>query len=136
MMDLFITNISFSLYKMLIDGLKSCELLLCFYQQFGLLFWWHPFTAEDPLVSKWCHAILSKICSDEEINSGLINIRWAKGEYIFIIGWTAIQRNNCNICNIWAGRYIECDDHAHLVSKAGSVISAKSPSLAFKWSDI
>ncbi len=34
----------------------TCGLLRCFYQQFGLLFWRHPFTAEDPLVSKWCHA--------------------------------------------------------------------------------
>ncbi len=29
---------------------------------------------------------------------------------------------------------IACDSHAHLVSKAGSVIGSKSPSLAFKWS--
>ncbi len=28
----------------------------CFYQLFGLSFWRHPFTAEDPLVSKWCNA--------------------------------------------------------------------------------
>ncbi len=27
-----------------------------------------------------------------------------------------------------AGRYISCDMHAHLVSKAGSLISSKSPS--------
>ncbi len=31
-----------------------------------------------------------------------------------------------------AGRYIACDDHAHLVSKAGSVIGTKSPSPVFK----
>ncbi len=35
-----------------------------------------------------------------------------------------------------AGRYIACDSHAHLVSKAGSLISAKSPSPVFKWSSI
>ncbi len=34
------------------------------------------------------------------------------------------------------GRYIACDMHAHLVSKAGSLISAKSPSPVFKWSGI
>ncbi len=33
----------------------ACGLLWCFYQLFGLSFWWHPFTAEDPLVSKWCN---------------------------------------------------------------------------------
>ncbi len=31
---------------------------------------------------------------------------------------------------------IQCNDHAHLVSKAGSVISSKSPSRAFRWSGI
>ncbi len=31
----------------------TCRLLWCFYQLFGLSFWRHPFTAEDPLVSKW-----------------------------------------------------------------------------------
>ncbi len=30
-----------------------------------------------------------------------------------------------------AGRYISCNIHAHLVSKAGSLISAKSPSPVF-----
>ncbi len=33
-----------------------------------------------------------------------------------------------------AGRYISCDIHTHLVSKAGSLISSKSPSAAFRWS--
>ncbi len=47
----------------------TCGLLWCFYEQFGLLFWRHPFTAEDPLVSKWCNAKFLQICSDEETNS-------------------------------------------------------------------
>ncbi len=46
----------------------TCELLWCFIQLFGLSFWRHPFTAEDPLVSKWCNAKLLQICSDEEID--------------------------------------------------------------------
>ncbi len=33
-----------------------------------------------------------------------------------------------------AARYFACDSHVHLVSKDGSVISAKSPSPVFKWS--
>ncbi len=54
-------------HKMLIDGLVwiTCGLLWCFYQLFGLSFWRHPFTAEDPLVSKWCNATFLQICSDE-----------------------------------------------------------------------
>ncbi len=30
------------------------------------------------------------------------------------------------------GQYISCDMHAHLVSKAGSLITGKSPSPVFK----
>ncbi len=37
---------------------------------------------------------------------------------------------------IRAARLIKCDCHAHLVSKAGSVINSKSPSPAFRWSSI
>ncbi len=66
---------------MLIDGLEWCGLrvgLLCFLfinffnQLFGLSFWRHPFTAEDPLVSKWCNAKCLQIYSKEEfINQDL-----------------------------------------------------------------
>ncbi len=45
------------------------DYLWFFYQLFALSFWWHPFTAEDPLVSKWCNATFLKIFSDEETNS-------------------------------------------------------------------
>ncbi len=45
----------------------SCGLLWCFYQLFGLSFWRHPFTAEDPLVSKWCNVKFLQICSDGEL---------------------------------------------------------------------
>ncbi len=38
----------------------TCGLLVCFYQLFKLSFWRHPFTAEDPLMSKSCNAKLSK----------------------------------------------------------------------------
>ncbi len=32
------------------------------------LFWRHPFTAEDPLVSNWCNATFLQNCLDEETN--------------------------------------------------------------------
>ncbi len=44
---------SFCLHTMLNDGLAGGWIMWCFYQQFGLSFWRHPFTVEDPLVSKW-----------------------------------------------------------------------------------
>ncbi len=62
---------------MLSDGLELCGLLAgycdVFNQLFGLSFWQHPFTAEDPLLSKWCHAKFIQICSHEETNSSTSN---------------------------------------------------------------
>ncbi len=49
----------FSLHKTLTDGLELGGLLVIYYDAFISYldsFWWHPFTAEDPLVSKWCKA--------------------------------------------------------------------------------
>ncbi len=53
--------------------------------------------------------------------------------YHNIIHITNIIHNNASTS---AAGLIECDSHAHLVSKAGSVISSKSPSGAFRWSGI
>ncbi len=96
MMDLFIflQTCSFLLHKMLIDGLELCWLLdynyVFFFQLFGLLFWRHPFTAEDPLVSKWCDATFLQTCSDEESNSSTSWIAWwwVHFQNIFSYGWT------------------------------------------------
>ncbi len=70
MMDLFITNMHFFASQDCCwwTGVVwiTCWLLWCFYQPFGLSFWRHPFTAEDPLVSKWCNDKFLQICSDEE----------------------------------------------------------------------
>ncbi len=54
----------------------TCGLLWCFYQLFGLSFWRHPFTAEDPLVNKWCNAEFPQICSHEETNSSTSWMAW------------------------------------------------------------
>ncbi len=64
-MDLFLTNTQF-LSSQDINcwtGVVwiTCGLLWCFYQLFGLSFWRHPFTAEDPLVSKWWNATFLQI---------------------------------------------------------------------------
>ncbi len=78
------------LHKTLFDRLESCGLLWCFYQLFGLSFWWHPFTAEDPLVSKWCTAKFLQICSDEKTNSftSWMTWGWVCFQQFFIFGWT------------------------------------------------
>ncbi len=51
-----------------------CGLFWCFYQQFGLSFWRHPFTAVDPLVSKW-------------FNAAFLQTAWM----FHVYSWTACQ---------------------------------------------
>lgn len=51
-LDLFRANTQLS---------ELCGLLWCFYQLSGLSFWRLPFTAEDPLVNKWCNVKFQQI---------------------------------------------------------------------------
>ncbi len=68
------------------DGCVDYLLLLLwhFHQLFELKFWRHPFTAEDPLVSK-------SVVGDEETNSSTNSSwmawRWVHFQQIFIFGW-------------------------------------------------
>ncbi len=65
----------------------TCGLLWCFYQLFGLSFWRHPFTAEDPLVSKWCNATFLEICSDETTNSSTSWMAWQWVHFYFWLNY-------------------------------------------------
>ncbi len=56
--------------------------LWCFYQL--LSFWRHPFTSEDPLVSKWCDAKCLQFCSNEETNSILNGRRVSTANFHFV----------------------------------------------------
>ncbi len=59
MMDLLLTNLQIfnsqdvNRWTWVVWIVDYCHV---FYQLFGLSFWWHPFTAEDLLVSKWRNA--------------------------------------------------------------------------------
>ncbi len=64
---------SFSLHKAWTDGLQWCVLLV---DSFGLSFWRHPLTAEDPLLSKSCNATFLQTSSDEETNSSTSWMTW------------------------------------------------------------
>ncbi len=81
---------SLFLRKILNDGLESSGLLWCFYQLFGLSLWRHPFTVEDPLVSKWCNTKFLQICSSEDTNSTTFWMVWGRVilQQFFIFGWT------------------------------------------------
>ncbi len=67
--------------KYLNNGFVSCKRESCHFPRHELMDWirvdyfrlWrHPFTSEDPMVSKWCNANFLKVCSNEEKNSTLI----------------------------------------------------------------
>ncbi len=63
MTNVFLINTVF-LFTGLVDGFwwtGVVWILQCFYQLFGLSFWRHPFTAEDPFLSKWCNATFAQI---------------------------------------------------------------------------
>ncbi len=65
-----------------------------FFQLFGLSLWRHPFTAEGPLVSKWCNAKFLQICSHEETNSSTFWMAWGwvNFQQISIFGWTILLK--------------------------------------------
>ncbi len=44
------------------SGVDDCDVFISCLNSF----WRHPFTAEDPLMSKWWNATFLQICSDEE----------------------------------------------------------------------
>ncbi len=65
----------------------SCGLVWCFYQLFGLSFWRHPFTADDPLLSKSYNAKFLQICSDKETSSSPSQIGWEWEHFQNLIFW-------------------------------------------------
>ncbi len=71
-----IKNISIDVYYKHSDIVGYLQIIVMFYQLFGLSFWRHPFTAEDPLVSKWCDGKFIQICSDEETNTSTSCLVW------------------------------------------------------------
>ncbi len=90
MMNLFLTNVHLLTSQDINwwTGVVwiTCGLLWCFYQLFGLSFWRHPFTAEDPMVSKWFKATFLQVYSDEETKSSWMACGWVNCQQIFIFG--------------------------------------------------
>ncbi len=80
MKKLFVWNM------MLTDRLEWCGLFWCFYHPFGLSFWRHPFTADDPLMSRWCNAKFLQIL---RIQGEKICL-WVNFQQIFMFAWTIL----------------------------------------------
>ncbi len=108
MMDLFLTNTQLFTSQDINwwTGVLwiTCGLLWCFYQLFGLSFWRHPFTAEDPLVSKWCNATFLQTWWRNKLIYILDELRLSKysanlhfgGNYFFIM-WRPLQEFPINL---------------------------------------
>ncbi len=104
---------------MLINGVVwiTCGLLWCFYQLFGLSLWRHPFTAEDPLRSKWCDAKLGQFSFlGEPLNSQNLHYQCLDMDlcvWIHTSRWTSTSHYRCcsvwqrilNIVSSWTGRH-------------------------------
>ncbi len=91
--DEFVTNTVFGFSRCyLIDwsgvDYSTCGLLwlLYFYQLFGPSFWWHPFTAEHPLVCKWCNATFFQIWRRNKLILDGLGVSAFSAHLIF--GWT------------------------------------------------
>ncbi len=65
----------------------TCGLLWCFYQLFGLSFWRHPFTAEHPLLSKWCNDTFLQI--------------WWRNKLIYILDGLMVSTFTANVHFGW-----------------------------------
>ncbi len=78
------------------DGWITCGLLWCFCQLFQLSFWRHPFTADDPLVSKWCNADFLQNSSTSWMAWGSVNIQQMfnycfKRKFNFKLNWLLLN---------------------------------------------
>ncbi len=61
MMDLFLTNIQLLSSQDVNWWTGVVWIIVMFLSVFGLSFWRHPFTAEDPLLRHWCDATFLQI---------------------------------------------------------------------------
>ncbi len=66
----------------------TCGLLWCFYQLFGLSFWRHPFTAEDPLLRQWCSDTFLQIWWINKLIHILAGLRGRTFLAFFFFLWT------------------------------------------------
>ncbi len=99
---------SISLHKALLDKTGvvwiTCGLLWCFYKLFGLSFWRHPFTMEDPLRSKWCNATFLQKCSDQATNS---STSWKAWGWVCLHSIPLNSHLGCVACGDWCS-FLAC----------------------------
>ncbi len=96
------------------DGLCSIQ---------NLKFWRHPFTAEDPSVSKWCNATFLKICFHEETP----NIALVTGGST-LCSSSSIINEFVNYMNVWYWHLHHHEGVAHETSRSSNMTGMNTPS--------
>ncbi len=106
----------------------TCGLLWCFYQLFGLSFWRHPFTAEHPLVSKWCNATYLQISKTNSSTSwiawGRVNFHfyfWMNYSFNVVVIVVSVERGKHVLCGL-------CDFFVHILDPKYESDSLRSSS--------
>ncbi len=94
-----------------------CGLLWCFYQLFGLSFWRHPFTAEDPLVRTSCYIFPNLFPWWNKLIYILDGLRVRHFQLFFMFWWTISLRNTSSDRSP--------DQLEDVVDQTGSIIAAK-----------
>ncbi len=100
----------FLLHKMLMDWSHVDYFWImfyyCFYQLFGLSFWWHPLTAEDLLVSIWYNVKFSKyVLMRKQFISILHGLRLSTYLVLYACFWT-LERQWCLVCPSSVASYL------------------------------
>ncbi len=86
-------------------------------------FWRHPFTAEDPSVSKWCSATFLQICFHEETpNITCTCYRWQYTVQFSIIN------EFVNYMNVWYWHLHHHEGVAHETSRSSNMTGMNTPS--------
>ncbi len=81
-MFFFLQSCSFSLHKMRDwSRVDYCDVFISCLDSF----WRHPFTAEDPLVSKRWNATFLQICSDKETKSSISRMAWGWVHFLIFL---------------------------------------------------
>ncbi len=95
-LDVFITNMYLFTSQDVNSWIGVVEYLWIIVMLSWLSFWRHPFTAEHPLVSKWCNITFLQIFSDEEINSSIFCMAWGWVHFqqIFFFEWNVLLNSH------------------------------------------
>ncbi len=117
MIDLFLTNTQLLVSKD-VNWWTGVVWITCRYL-FGLSFWRHPFTAEDPLVRKWWNATVLQIWWRNKLIYILDGLRVSTSVALFFDQTIPLISHPCNwLYNIYIHLHnCKCTDTVYTISE-------------------